>query len=104
MTLRIEPSEREGFTVFILSGRLDVEYIGELRRLFGPLHDYPKTILDLNEVKSVDRKGVRFLGYCESHGLRLDNCPQYIREWMEKEAESAPFNDADGLIRDKEQN
>lgn len=93
MTLRIERFEREGFTVFVLSGRLDVEYIAELRRLFGPLRNYSRFILDLSDVKLADRDAVRFLYYCEAHALRLENCPQYIREWMEQEAENVRWTE-----------
>jgi len=28
---------------------------------------------------------VRFLAHCEADGVKLDNCPAYIREWIEKE-------------------
>jgi hypothetical protein len=85
MTLRIERSERQGFTVFALSGRLNTEYIGELQALFGLLEDYPNLILDLSELKLADRDGIRFLCKCEARGLRLENCPQYIRQWMKIE-------------------
>lgn len=34
------------------------------------------------EVTLVDSEVVRFLAQCETNGLRLMNCPAYIREWM----------------------
>jgi hypothetical protein len=28
---------------------------------------------------------VRFFLRCEADGIQLENCPSYIREWMERE-------------------
>jgi hypothetical protein len=39
-------------------------------------------VLDLLELTLVDSEVVRFLVQCETNGLRLVNCPAYIREWM----------------------
>jgi hypothetical protein len=36
--------------------------------------------LDLQEVRLVYRKGVRFLESCKAKGIKLKNCPAYIRE------------------------
>ena len=44
-----------------------------------------RTMLDLEEVKLVDRATVQFLGCCESKGLDLLNCPLYVREWILRE-------------------
>jgi hypothetical protein len=38
-----------------------------------------------NEVKLVDRDEVSFLAGCEAKGIKLANCPAYIREWIERE-------------------
>ena len=83
MTLRIERSTREGFTVFSLSGRIDAEQVEELRELFG--RDYRNFILDLRDLKLADRDAIRFLRGCEADGMKLENCPAYVREWMERE-------------------
>jgi predicted metal-binding protein len=83
MTLRIERSQRHGFTVFTLSGRIEAEQVAELKELFDT--DYRNTILDLREVRLADRTAVRFLRGCEADGIKLENCPAYIREWMERE-------------------
>jgi hypothetical protein len=39
----------------------------------------------LEEVKLVDRAVVLFLGSCESNGIKLLNCPLYVREWNRRE-------------------
>jgi hypothetical protein len=44
-----------------------------------------RIVLDLEEVKLVDRHVVRFLGVCESQGIELRHCAPYIREWILRE-------------------
>ena len=83
MTLRIEISARDGFTVFALSGRINTEGVVELRELFDT--DYRTIILDLRDLRLADRDAVKFLRGCEAHGMKLENCPAYIREWMDRE-------------------
>lgn len=85
MALRIERLRRQGFTIFALSGRLDADYISELTKLFGLPTGYSKIILDLSDVRLADRAAVRFLARCEAVGVRLEKCPEYIREWITRE-------------------
>jgi hypothetical protein len=85
MTFRIETAARGKCTVFILSGRIEGLAIAELRRLFELQTDYRGIVLDLREVGVVDREIMRFFMSCEEHGVRLENCAPYIREWMERE-------------------
>jgi len=85
MTLKIETPERQGLTVFTLSGRMETEHIPELEKLFGSRIFYGSVILDLKELRLADRAAVKFLARCESDGLRIENCPPYIRQWMQKE-------------------
>ena len=83
MTLRIERSARQRFTVFTLSGRMEAEHVSELKELFD--RDYRKIILDLRNLRLADRDAMRFLRGCEADGMKLKNCPAYIREWMDRE-------------------
>jgi predicted metal-binding protein len=83
MTLRIERSARERFTIFTLSGRMETEHVVELKQLFD--HDYRNIILDLQDLRLADRDAVRFLKGCEKDGMKLQNCPEYVREWMDRE-------------------
>jgi hypothetical protein len=83
MTLRIERSMRQKFTVFTLIGRMEVLHVAKLKELFD--RDYRHIILDLGEVRQADRDAVRFLRGCEADGMKLENCPLYIREWMDRE-------------------
>jgi hypothetical protein len=83
MTLRIERSARQRFTVFAISGRMEAEQVAELKELFD--RDYRNIILDLWDLRLADRDAVRFLRGCEADGMKLENCPAYIREWMDRE-------------------
>jgi predicted metal-binding protein len=83
MTLRIERSTRRGFMVFTLSGRMEAEGVAELKALFAT--DYRSVVLDLRDVRLADRDAVKFLRDCEADGMKLENCPAYVREWMERE-------------------
>jgi hypothetical protein len=85
MAFRIETAARRELTVFILRGRLEGQAIAELRRLFEVYTDYCAIVLDLKDVRLVDRETMRFLARSEGDGVRLENCPGYIREWMERE-------------------
>jgi hypothetical protein len=83
MTLRIERSARQGIMVFTLSGRIKAEEVAALKALFDA--DYRTIVLDLREVRLADRDAVKFLRDCEADGMKLENCPAYLREWMERE-------------------
>jgi hypothetical protein len=85
MTLKIDRSTRQGFTVFLLSGRFEAAHIEELEGLFELQKNSPAVVLDLREIRLADRGAVKFLARCEAGGVRLENCPAYIREWMGKE-------------------
>jgi hypothetical protein len=71
--------------VFRLSGRIESDDVAELRRLFGLEKVDHHIALDLEDVTLVDREGVAFLARCERDGIELENCPAYVREWLEKE-------------------
>jgi hypothetical protein len=85
MTFRIETATRGRLTVFFLSGRFETQAIAELKRLFDLQTDYRDIVLDLKDVSLVGRDVMGFLSRCEAHGVKLENCTPYIREWMERE-------------------
>ena len=85
MTLKIARSADDGFVLFTLSGRIQVEHLAELQQLFEFETADHSIVLDLKEVRLVDRDAVRFLTRCEADGTKLDNCPAYIREWIANE-------------------
>ena len=85
MTLGIEKSAKEEVVAFTLSGRIRAEEVAELQRLFDVEGEDRCIVLDLKEVKLVDRDAVRFLARCKVNGIQLENCPAYIREWIVRE-------------------
>jgi len=74
---------------FALSGRLQFEYVNELRGLIRT--EELKVAFDLREVNLLDREAVEFLATCEGEGVALRNCSPYIREWISREATRRPF-------------
>jgi len=85
MVMRIETSRLQELKIFALSGNLGENYISELERLFGPSSGYSAVIVDLSNIRLAGHAAVRFLTQCERCGIRLHNCPAYIREWITME-------------------
>ena len=85
MAVGIETAARGSFTVFILISQIEKEAIAELRRVFECQTDYRDIILDLKDVSVIDRDVMHFFVRCEADGVNLENCPAYVREWMERE-------------------
>lgn len=67
---------------FALSGRLDDAALFEIQELLNFHVEVRQVTLDLEELRLVDREAVRFLAACEARGIKLKNCPPYIREWI----------------------
>jgi len=44
-----------------------------------------RVALDLGEVTIAGLAGVGFLARCEQTGIKIQNCPAYIREWISRE-------------------
>ena len=82
---KIQKSTSEKSVVFSLSGRIKAVGLAELEKLLETEADDQSISLDLKEVKLVDRDVIGFLAVCEANGIKLANCPAYIREWIEKE-------------------
>ncbi len=81
----IEKSAQEEFVVFTLSGRIEAALTPELQKLIDLDAENRGIILDLRQVQLVDQDTVRFLARCEADGIKLANCPAYIREWILRE-------------------
>lgn len=86
MTLRIEKVSDGRVVILRLSGRLQSQHVEELKaQMEGSTQ---RVMLDLEEVKLVDRDVVRFLGLCEAGGVELNQCSPYIRDWIDRERAS----------------
>jgi anti-anti-sigma regulatory factor len=74
-----------GKVVFTVSGRIEAEDVNDLKQLLdletaGQKH----LVLDLSDVTLVNEGAVQFLADCEADSIKLENCPAYIREWIEQ--------------------
>ena len=83
MTLRIEKVSDGRLAILRLSGRLQSAQLQELRAYMQGITE--SVVLDLDQVKLVDREAVCFLAACEASGAQLSQCPPYIREWINRE-------------------
>ena len=85
MTLRIDISDERDRVVFTLTGRIQAEQVSELQTLVKSDLPGHSLVLDLKEVKLVDRDAVRFLAEIEAQGAKLRNCSAFVREWISQE-------------------
>jgi hypothetical protein len=81
--LKIETESNGSGRVIRLIGRVRAAHIETLATQLS--HGGSPANLDLREVTIVDLKVVQFLMGCEDKGIRLHNCPLYIREWIVRE-------------------
>jgi hypothetical protein len=81
--LKIQRSKDQR-VIFSLSGRIEAEGLEELQRVIS-LEAGEEIVLDLKDVGLVDRDAVIFLSRCEADNIKLENCPAYIRKWIESE-------------------
>lgn len=75
--------------VYFVSGRIDGEGVSELQRLLDRDSAANRVILDLKEVRLVEAEAVEYLARCEDAGIRLRNCPAYVREWIDSSRRQA---------------
>jgi anti-anti-sigma regulatory factor len=85
MTLRIQKSNDGKRVVFSLTGRIQGDQLSTLRALLTDEVLDENFVLDLQDVKLVDREAVRFLAQAEANGATLRNCTAFIREWIVQE-------------------
>jgi hypothetical protein len=77
-----------------LIGHFQSEHVEELKK---QLQDNgPRLVLDLKDVTIVDVEVVRLLGACELEGMKILDCPNYIREWILREQKRTHRSSRDG--------
>jgi hypothetical protein len=82
--LRIERSVN-GQVVFTLSGRMQTEDLDQVQQLLIVETPGRPLMLDLRDVTLVNQDAVTFLADCEANGIKLENCPLHIRNWIDQE-------------------
>lgn len=85
MTLRILKSIEHERVIVALTGRIQAVQVPELLALLRSESSAHGLVLDLEQVKLVDRDAVLFLALSEALGTELRNCPTYIRKWIDQE-------------------
>jgi len=89
LSFRIYRSPTPDAVVFALSGDMDLEHVVRLQESLADETD-SRVILDLKDVTLVDRAAVQFLADVEPAGVRIVNCPGYVRSWIAAERASQP--------------
>lgn len=97
MTLRIQRSIKSEQVVFTLTGRIQGEQVPELHALLRSESPAHGIVVDLEQVRLVDRDAVLFLALSETLGAELRNCSPYIRKWIDQErnARETGFRDSE---------
>jgi anti-anti-sigma regulatory factor len=85
--LRIYRESTPDAIVFELSGDMDQEHVAQLQELLAHEAD-GRVTLDLQDVTLVDRAAMQFLAEAEIAGIRIVNCPAYVRSWIVAENEA----------------
>ncbi len=85
MTLKIQRSVEQEQVIFTLTGRIQAAQITELLAILRSELPTRRIVLDLDQVKLVDRDAVLFLALSETLGAQLRNCSAYIRKWIDQE-------------------
>lgn len=67
--------------VFVLSGEMDCEHVARLQDLLA-LEGQARIVLDLHDVTLVDREAIQYLASADAAGVRIVNCPDYVRRWI----------------------
>ena len=79
---KLAKSQNGQYLVLVLCGRLGQEQLAELQQTIDLEIGKQPLALELEGLKLVDQTIVQYLARCEKQGIRLDNCPAYIREWI----------------------
>ena len=80
--LKIVRVTKNESVIFSLIGRMDGEYLAEVKRVIGLETSAHNLVLDLKDVTQVDQLAIRFFTRCEAEDVTLENCPAYVREWI----------------------
>jgi hypothetical protein len=81
--LKIDRSAN-GRIVFTLSGRIEADDIKQLQQLLASEAPGKQLVWNLRNVTLVNQDAVKFLARCEADSVTLENCPGYIRAWIEQ--------------------
>lgn len=75
--------------VLTLSGQMDEATMAELETLINSEATGRRIVLNLKDLMLVDETAVAFLERYELNGITLQNCPPYIREWINRQRQAS---------------
>jgi ABC-type transporter Mla MlaB component len=85
MIATVSSNQSDSMTLAI-SGKVSQEALPEIALLIDHgRRDHEKVILDLSEVTLLDPAAAQFFADQFRGGVRLVNCPVYIRPWIAKD-------------------
>ena len=84
----VQKTENDHRTIFNLSGRIEQRDLLGLKELIQADSDPAVNILDLKEVKLVNSEVIAFLASAEAVGIKLENCPPFVRMWIDRRREA----------------
>jgi len=79
-TARILAAYADSITLAV-SGHVGVDTLTEIERLIGTDTE-KEVVLDLSEVTLLDRDAAAFLFEEHNRGVKLVNCPPYLKDWI----------------------
>lgn len=74
-----------GQVVLTLSGRMQTEDIEQIEQLLVVEPLGKQLRLNLRDTTLVNQDVIAFFADCEISGIVIDNCPRYIRDWIDQE-------------------
>jgi hypothetical protein len=74
--------DANGEVRFTLIGRMNEQNVTELNSVIESEDAGHHIVLDLKDLTLADREAVRYLERCETQGIKLENCPAYVRKWI----------------------
>jgi len=85
--LRVDTRRVQGGVLeFLVSGTLDGERIGALQQALDGASAHGRAVsLNLSGIIGVDREGMDALLGWSGHGVRLIDCPPFLRRWIHDE-------------------
>jgi hypothetical protein len=84
--LKITRIQNENALKIHLCGWFTEEYLPEIRRLLDEEPSGRSVLsLDLSNVSFVDRAAMRFLLSAGHRNTSVENCPSYVKRWIEQE-------------------
>jgi len=63
---------------------MDLEHVAGLQQLIAE-EAHNRITLDMKEITIADRETVSYLMEAEATGIRVINCPEYVRSWIAAE-------------------